>query len=147
MSAFADSRRVRTSAWAVWPRRRRRQQDHPCADETRRRETEAAWVDVAPADDLGRGPLVLAVHGVQVLLIPRGKQVIGVVDSCPHLGLRLSDGRIANRSITCGAHGGRWDLMTGQPVPAGRCATRRPLHRVAARVHAGQIQVDRRALS
>ena len=88
-------------------------------DELEHTDGEAA-VDVCSEDELDRsGRLVvrLADPPIDVLVIRTRRQVFAVENRCPHLGALLDGGNVDGRTITCTAHGRRFDLASG------RCAT------------------------
>lgn len=79
-----------------------------------------AAVDVCSEDELDRyGRLVVRLSDppIDVLVIRTRRQVFAVENRCPHLGASLDGGNVDGRTITCTAHGRRFDLASG------RCAT------------------------
>jgi 3-phenylpropionate/trans-cinnamate dioxygenase ferredoxin subunit len=71
---------------------------------------------VASVDELPpEGRLSILVDDVPALLIRIGEEFFAVEDVCSHDGQPLTNGPIANCSITCPRHGARFDLRTGQP--------------------------------
>lgn len=88
-------------------------------DELEHTDAEAA-MDVCSEDELDRsGRLVVRLSDppIDVLVIRTRRQVFAVENRCPHLGALLDGGKVGGRTITCTAHGRRFDLASG------RCAT------------------------
>jgi phenylpropionate dioxygenase-like ring-hydroxylating dioxygenase large terminal subunit len=94
------------------------------------------WTPVALSRELGVGaPLPLEVAGTRVVLFRDGeRRAVGLVDRCPHRGVALSLGQVADGCITCPFHGWRlagngavvrvpWNpdaklgALRGQPLP------------------------------
>lgn len=61
----------------------------------------------------GKGLCVKA-EGVSLVLIRADGTVHALENRCPHLGLPLGRGRIANGEIVCPFHGSRFDIRTGE---------------------------------
>ena len=97
------------------------------------------WVEIARLDDLSDNRLVVELDGISILVVRTRHSVVAVENECPHLGRRLSDGRVGGRVIQCPAHGSRWDLPTGRSVPGLRGPRRRPLRTVPARLAGDRI--------
>lgn len=66
------------------------------------------FVAAGVANDLRAGRLAVEVRGVPLLIIQTRSRYVAFVNSCPHMGLPLTDGRLSSRSITCTAHGRQW---------------------------------------
>jgi toluene monooxygenase system ferredoxin subunit len=78
------------------------------------------------------------VRGVPVLLLRLGSEVRAFVDRCAHQRMKLSEGRLDGRVLTCGAHGWSYDALTGEGVnPTGA-----QLHRLPVRVDGDALLVD-----
>ena len=97
------------------------------------------WVDVGGLADLRANRLVVDVNGTSVLVVRIGRSLAAIENECPHLGQRLSDGRVSGRVIQCAAHGYRWDLATGRSVSGLRVQRRRPLREVPVRLDGDRI--------
>lgn len=70
--------------------------------------------DIPPGE--GR---VLLVGGRRVALFHAREGWYALDDACPHLGGPLSDGILADRSVTCPLHERRFDLATGHALGEG----------------------------
>lgn len=67
------------------------------------------WTIVAAARTLGRAPLALKVAGERLVLFRDAEgRAHGLVDRCPHRGVRLSLGRVVDGAIECPFHGWRF---------------------------------------
>lgn len=78
-----------------------------------------AAVDVCSEDELDRsGRLVVHLSDppIDVLVIRTCRQVFAVENRCPHLGALLDGGNVDGCTITCTAHGRRFDLASGRCV-------------------------------
>ena len=76
-----------------------------------------AAVEICSEEELDRrGRLVVALSDppVDVLVVRARGRVFAVENRCPHLGSRLDDGIVRGRTITCIAHGRRYDLISGR---------------------------------
>ena len=80
--------------------------------------------DVCSSADLARrGRVVVSLPGleVEVLVVKTALGVYAVENMCPHTGAPLEGGFVDNATITCAAHGFRFDLGSGRRV----CSRRR----------------------
>lgn len=76
-----------------------------------------AAVEICSEEELDRrGRLVVRLPGprVDVLVVRTRQRVFAVENRCPHLGSLLDDGDVRGRTITCSAHGRRFDLGSGR---------------------------------
>ena len=73
------------------------------------------WVPLCPAHALPRGrPISLVLAGERLVLFRDAQnRAVALLDRCPHRGVALSLGRVADGLITCPFHGWRFD-GTGQ---------------------------------
>ena len=71
----------------------------------------AAVSEIAPG-----GRLYIIVDDTPSLLVRIGDEFFAVEDVCSHDGQPLTNGLIADCSITCPRHGARFDLRNGQPL-------------------------------
>lgn len=55
-------------------------------------------------------------QGRRVLLARVGDAYLAAENRCPHMGGRLSDGKLQGAVITCPLHGSQFDLRTGEVV-------------------------------
>jgi phenylpropionate dioxygenase-like ring-hydroxylating dioxygenase large terminal subunit len=68
------------------------------------------WTAVAPARSLKKAPLGVTVAGTPVALFRDADgRARGLVDRCPHRGVKLSLGRVDNGCLTCPFHGWQFD--------------------------------------
>jgi nitrite reductase/ring-hydroxylating ferredoxin subunit len=102
---------------------------------------DVGWVDVGALGDLRDNRLVVEVNEVSVVVVRAGGSIVAVENECPHLGARLSEGRIRGRAIKCAAHGYRWDLTTGRSLQGPRGPRRRPLREVPVRLAGDRIML------
>jgi len=89
--------------------------------------------EVPPGTKLGR-----IVAGVRVLLVNAGNGIQAYEDRCAHRDVRLCEGSLEGRLLTCKAHEWRYDVDTG-------CAIERPgvrLRRYKVRLEAARILVE-----
>jgi nitrite reductase/ring-hydroxylating ferredoxin subunit len=105
----------------------------------------ADWVDVGALGDLRDNRLVVEVEGASIVVVRAGRSIVAVENECPHLGSRLSDGKVSGRVIRCAAHGYRWDLATGRSLQGPRGPQRRPLRQVPVRLAGDRIMLARPA--
>ncbi len=72
------------------------------------------WVDAAAADAIAEGGRWFARReGREIALFRVGGRVWAIDDSCPHAGASLAGGKLDGMTVTCRAHGLRFDLATG----------------------------------
>ncbi len=68
------------------------------------------WVAVALSRSLRRDPMSISVAGVPVALFRDGTGAArGLVDQCPHRGVKLSLGQVKDGCLSCPFHGWRFD--------------------------------------
>ena len=73
-----------------------------------------ALTRMCPLEQLWIGEMrCCVVGGRRVLLVRVDDGVHAYEDRCPHLGLPLSNGTLANSVITCSAHGFQYDAGSG----------------------------------
>lgn len=78
---------------------------------------ELQWVQVARLEDIPeRSPLAVFVGPWAIALYRVGDQVYATDDTCSHQGASLSEGWYEGFTVTCPAHGGQFDIRTGQAV-------------------------------
>ena len=96
---------------------------------------------VLAEEDLWEGDMSgVAVAGTRVLVVRLAEGVRAYEDRCAHLGVALSEGRLADGVITCRAHEYQYDACTGRGInPASACLRRFP---VAIRDGAVWVEVD-----
>lgn len=75
------------------------------------------FVHVASFADLWEGDFKrCAAGGTQVLLARVGGAICAYEDKCPHLGARLSEGKLQGHVITCARHHFQYDARTGEGI-------------------------------
>lgn len=68
----------------------------------------------AKSDEVREGAVFAAtLQGKAVALTRVNGKVEAFLNSCPHMGLKLTKGRIAEGVITCPFHGSTFDLVSG----------------------------------
>src|SRR5690349_8476024 len=100
---------------------------------------------VAKLGDLPDGePYGITLAGDLVVLVRCGDRVYALGGHCPHTGMRLADGIVAEGRLVCYYHGANFDLTTGRNLPqrlrGGRFDTR-DLPRYAVRVESDTVYV------
>jgi 3-phenylpropionate/trans-cinnamate dioxygenase ferredoxin subunit len=77
----------------------------------------AEYVEVAKTTELKDGEMKSAkVAGREILLAKAGGKFLAAQNICPHMGGRLSDGKLAGTVVTCPRHGSQFDLSDGHVV-------------------------------
>lgn len=96
-----------------------------------------AQMDELPLD----GMMQVELEGTSLLLVNSGGEIFAVGAMCPGTMLPLSNGRLIDKTILCGWHNERFDLVTGACIdPAGtRQNERLPIYPVA--INGDEIQV------
>src|SRR5580700_10280215 len=102
---------------------------------------DADWLDVGALGDLRDNRLVVEANEVSIVVVRAGGLIVAVENECPHLGSRLSEGKVSGRAIRCAAHGYRWDLTTGRSLQGPRGPRRRPLREVPVRLAGDRIML------
>ena len=98
----------------------------------------ARWIDLQAADQLPEGGRGFARRdGHEIALFRIRGQIHAVADSCPHAGASLASGHLDGSTLSCRAHGLRFDLISGR-----MCGGRLELRRYAVREHDARIQID-----
>ena len=97
------------------------------------------WIDIAAAEELpAGGRRLVRREGHEIALFHVDGCVYALGDSCPHNGSSLVMGKVEGTTVTCRAHGLRFDLATGCMRGAqGLTARSYP-----ARVRDGRIEVE-----
>ena len=72
---------------------------------------------VAAVKDIPSGGRIsLLVDDLPSLLLREGDSFFAIEDVCSHDGQPLTNGPVADCTITCPRHGAKFDLRTGQPL-------------------------------
>ena len=101
--------------------------------------TAPAFQPCLPLSELGdKATTAVIVGGQRIVLCQSDGQLFAIEDRCSHADEPLACGRIRNGWIACPAHGGRFDLATGEAVgpPASE-----PIRTYPVRVVGGMIEV------
>jgi len=77
----------------------------------------AELVEVAKISDLSDGAMKeVAVGGQEILLTKVQGRFHAIANRCPHMGAKLSQGRLDGSVITCPRHGSQFDVIDGHVV-------------------------------
>jgi nitrite reductase/ring-hydroxylating ferredoxin subunit len=72
------------------------------------------FVEVAALDQIKPGAsLVVEVSGKSVAIFNVDGRVYAIADSCAHAGASLAAGKLDGTTVTCRAHGLKYDVTTG----------------------------------
>jgi nitrite reductase/ring-hydroxylating ferredoxin subunit len=95
--------------------------------------------DVGAVADLDKGPLVVAVGDVDLIVWRVGPAIRATDRWCPHARGDLGAATLSGTHITCGDHGWDFDILTGACVkqPGRFVLTTYPCH-----VRGGRIEVE-----
>lgn len=75
------------------------------------------FTPVGAAGDFTEGTMKTVNAGEHEVLLARSGGAYYAADSrCPHMGARLSEGKLEGTVVTCPRHGSRFDLRDGQVV-------------------------------
>jgi len=74
-------------------------------------------LEVSNTEEIAEGTMkqVLA-QGHEILLARVGDSYYAVDNRCPHMGGKLSQGKLVGTTVTCPLHGSQFDLTSGQVV-------------------------------
>lgn len=74
-------------------------------------------VEVGEISEMLDGTMkVVMVKGHEILLARVGEKYHAADNRCPHMGGKLSQGKLEGTVVTCPKHGSRFDLSDGQVV-------------------------------
>ena len=105
---------------------------------------EGQALDICSAADLalgGRVVVTLPDLDVDVLVVKTATGLYAIDNTCPHTGAELNGGFVHDRTITCAAHGYRFDLGSGRCVGQRRGRTP-PLTTMRAWIADGRVLVS-----
>jgi len=75
------------------------------------------WLEAAKADELRPGTMkAVNVAGKEILLTRVEDSYYAVSNRCPHMGGKLSEGKLEGVVITCPRHGSQFDLRDGRVI-------------------------------
>jgi len=75
------------------------------------------FVEVGKSSELGEGAMKeVAVEGKELLLIRTGGKCYAFNNRCPHMGAKLSEGKLEGTVVTCPRHGSQFDLVDGHVI-------------------------------
>jgi len=73
------------------------------------------FVEIGTSSDLAEGTMKeVMVEGQRILLTKIGGSCYAADNRCPHMGARLSEGKLEGFVITCPRHGSQFDLRDGR---------------------------------
>lgn len=99
----------------------------------------AEWIDAAGADQLPEGGrCLLRRAGCEIALFKVRGGLYAIDDSCPHAGGSLVLGQIDGTTVTCRAHGLRFELGSG--CMRGGAGLR--VRSYPVRLQQGRIEID-----
>ncbi len=97
------------------------------------------WIDAMGSDGLPEGGRWLVrKSGLEIAIFRVQGRVYAIDDSCPHNGASLAGGKLDGPTVTCRAHGLRFDLATG----CMRGAPGMGVRSYPVREHGGRIEID-----
>jgi len=98
------------------------------------------WTFAAQTADIGQGGLLGVVCGGRSIALCRlSDGYVALLDQCPHLGARLSEGCLVDGFVECPLHYGLFDAKTGASAGG---VTMHSAQTFPARVVNGAIEVD-----
>jgi nitrite reductase/ring-hydroxylating ferredoxin subunit len=72
-------------------------------------------IKVAAAAEIVDGKLLaIRAEGRKILLARIGGRVHAVIDRCPHMGMSLAKGKLADGVVSCPWHNSRFDFCSGR---------------------------------
>ena len=75
------------------------------------------FVEIGTGGDLAEGTMKeVMVQGRQILLARIGDSYYAADNRCPHMGARLSEGKLEGAVVTCPRHGSQFDLRDGHVI-------------------------------
>jgi 3-phenylpropionate/trans-cinnamate dioxygenase ferredoxin subunit len=75
------------------------------------------FVSVGKTGDFAEGAMkAVTVQGKEILIAKAGNSYYAIDNRCPHMGARLSEGKLEGTVVTCPRHGSRFDLTDGRVV-------------------------------
>lgn len=75
------------------------------------------FVEACRIGELQKGAMIqVLVQGREVLMARVGDKYYAADNHCPHMGGKLSQGKLVGTVVTCPLHGSQFDLSDGQVV-------------------------------
>ncbi len=76
------------------------------------------FIKVMSTSELSDGEMkTIVAGGVRLMIAHVGGEFFAIDDACTHAGCSLgSQGKLTGSTVTCGCHGGQFDVMTGAVV-------------------------------
>lgn len=75
------------------------------------------FIEVAKVGELKDGIMkTVNAAGREILLAKTGDRLYAADNRCPHMGGKLSQGKLEGTVVTCPRHGSRFDLKDGQVI-------------------------------
>ena len=75
------------------------------------------FVEVAKTGDLPEGTMKeVALQGHSILLTIVSGKLYAAENVCPHMGAKLSEGKLDGTVVTCPRHGSQFDLSDGRAI-------------------------------
>ena len=75
------------------------------------------FVEVATESDLTDGSMKeVIIEGKEILLAKVAGRYYAIADRCPHMGAKLSQGRLKGVVVTCPRHGSQFDITDGHVI-------------------------------
>lgn len=97
------------------------------------------FVATVPADSIVAGrPHAVVVGETELVLCRDGDEIFAVSNRCSHLEVKLERGTLSGRTLTCLAHGARFDITSGACLGG---PTRQGIASYPVRVENGMVLV------
>lgn len=75
------------------------------------------FVEIARESDLTDGAMKeVIIEEHEILLAKVGGRYYAIADRCPHMGAKLSQGRLDGVVVTCPRHGSQFDITDGRVI-------------------------------
>ena len=86
------------------------------------------WIDVANAQDIGKGKLKLVeAQGKKIVIANVDDRFYAFNDRCPHMNAPLHLGTLQGKVITCPLHSATYDVTTGKKLSEPKMDTPREI--------------------
>ena len=75
------------------------------------------WIEVARTEELADGVMKAVSLGSNEILLARVEgRYYAINNRCPHMGAKLSDGKLEGKIVTCPRHGSQFNVSNGSVV-------------------------------